>query len=81
MKETLKIVETAGYVPTNLSISVQAEHPKLAPYIDKMTENISKACGIERTNCAVTAGTCEGLGFVGEGLGIAAYCAVLLKEV
>lgn len=81
LKETLKIIETEGYVPTNLSITIQAEQPKLAAHIDKMVENIAGICGIDKKNCAVAAGTCEGLGFVGEGLGIAAYCAVVLKEI
>lgn len=81
LKETLKIVETAGYVPINLSITVQAEKPRLAQYIDKMTENISEICGVSKQNCAIAAGTCEHLGFVGEGLGIAVYCTVLLKEI
>lgn len=81
LKEALKIVETTGYMPINLSITVQAEKPKLAPFIDKMTENIAEICGVEKQNCAIAAGTCEHLGFVGEGLGIAAYCTVFLKEI
>ena len=68
-------------MPVNVSVTVQAEKPRLAPYVDKMVENLSAICGITSDNAAVAAGTCEHLGFVGEGLGIAAYCTVLLKKV
>ncbi|MDE7214819.1 MAG: 2-C-methyl-D-erythritol 2,4-cyclodiphosphate synthase [Clostridia bacterium] len=80
-KLLLKVMETvkaAGYAAGNVSVTVQAEKPKLAPHIDKMVENLSKICGLPKENCAVAAGTCEHLGFVGEGLGIAAYCVVTL---
>ena len=81
LKETLKLAENAGYAPINFSITVQAEQPRLAPHIDEIVENIADICGVDKENCAVAAGTCEHLGFVGEGLGIAAYCAVILKEI
>lgn len=79
--EALKYVKEAGYVPLNISISVQAEKPRLAAYVDKMILNIAHVLEIAPENVAVAAGTCERLGFVGEGLGIAAYATVLLKEV
>ena len=79
--KALKEVKKAGYVPLNISVSVQAEKPRLAPHIDKMKENIAEVLGIEASSVAVSAGTCEKLGFVGEGLGIAAYSYVLLEEV
>lgn len=79
--QALKHVKDAGYVPLNISISVQAEKPRLAAYVDKMVSNIAHVLEIAPENVAVAAGTCEHLGFVGEGLGIAAYAYVLLQEV
>lgn len=80
LKQVCALVREKGYAPANISLSVQAEKPRLSPYIEKMTQNIADACGIPQTCCAVAAGTCEGLGFVGKSLGIAAYCSALLKE-
>lgn len=77
----LKEVKKAGYAPVNISISVQAEKPRLAAHVDKMISNIAHMLEISPKNVAVAAGTCERLGFVGEGLGIAAYATVLLQEV
>lgn len=77
----LKEVKKAGYEPLNISISVQAEKPRLAAYVDKMILNIAHVLGISPENVAIAAGTCEKLGFVGEGLGIAAYSNVLLQKI
>lgn len=81
LEKVVKMLENEAYVPLNISVSVQAESPRLAPYIDDMKANIARRTGLKLTDIAVAAGTCEGLGFVGERLGIAAYCTVLLKEI
>lgn len=81
LTQVCKIIRERGYAPSNISITVQAETPRLSPHIENMVENIATACGLTRANCAIAAGTCEGLGFVGKGLGITAYCSVLLKEI
>jgi 2-C-methyl-D-erythritol 2,4-cyclodiphosphate synthase len=45
-----------------------------------MRENIAAALGIELSRINVKATTEEGLGFTGEGLGIASQAVCLLKE-
>lgn len=80
-KEALKEVKKAGFAPVNISVSVQAERPRLAPHIENMKKNIANALEIGADGVGVSAGTCEGLGFVGEGLGIAAYACILLKKI
>ena len=81
LKKVVKIIRDEGYAPLNISASIQAEKPRLKNNIDKIKGNLSSVLGISTQNIAVAAGTCEGLGFVGEGLGITAYCIVSLKEV
>ena len=81
LKEVVKIIKNAGYAPLNISASIQAEKPKLKNHINDITNNLSAVLGIPTGNIAVAAGTNEGLGFVGEGLGITAYCVATLKEV
>lgn len=81
LEKVVKMLLNEGYVPSNVSIAVQAEKPKLAPHIDKMRERLCGVLGVNIKDIAVGAGTCEKLGFVGNGLGICAYCAVTLKEV
>lgn len=79
-KCALKEVKNAGYVPTNISITVQAEKPKLAPHTAQMKQNIARAAGLDESAVAIAAGTSEGLGFVGEGLGICAYALTVLDK-
>ena len=81
LKQVVSIIRNVGYVPANVSITVQAEKPRLAPYIDIMKKILSELCNIPASCIAIAAGTCEGLGFIGEGLGVTAYAAVFLKGV
>ncbi|MDE6441563.1 MAG: 2-C-methyl-D-erythritol 4-phosphate cytidylyltransferase [Clostridia bacterium] len=80
LKKVISILRENGLTPVNLSISIQAEKPRLAKHIDVMKANLSKLTGVKEERIAIAAGTCEGLGFVGEGLGICAYCAVQLCD-
>lgn len=77
LREVVGIMDEKGFNPVNISVSVQAEKPKLAPHIDKMIENLEALTGVPKENIAIAAGTSEGLGFVGEGLGITAYCTAV----
>lgn len=81
LKEVVNIIKQNGYVPVNISASIQAEKPKLKNHIENIRKNLSLILGISVNDIAVAAGTCEGLGFVGEGLGICAYTIATLKEV
>jgi len=67
--------------PKNISITVQAEKPKLAPHIEDMKTTLSQVLHMDKSRIAIAAGTSEKLGFVGQCLGICAYAAVTLCEV
>ncbi len=69
-----------GYRVINLDCTVLAQRPKLRPYIPQMIANIASTLGIEADCVSVKATTEEGLGFTGEGLGIAAHAVVLLEK-
>lgn len=79
LEKVVKLLETEGYMAGNVSITVQAEKPKLSPYVDTMRQILG---GILKTDkIAISAGTNEKLGYIGAGLGITAYAAVTLREV
>ena len=62
----------------NLDLTLLAERPLIGPYISRMKEEISEILNITASRVNIKATTSEGLGFVGEGKGMAAYAVVLL---
>jgi 2-C-methyl-D-erythritol 4-phosphate cytidylyltransferase/2-C-methyl-D-erythritol 2,4-cyclodiphosphate synthase len=67
-----------GYTVNNIDATIVAQKPKLAPYIDKMNSNIAETLGIDVSQVNVKATTTEGLGFTGQGQGIAAYATATI---
>ncbi len=72
------IIVKKGYSINNIAATIIAEAPRLASYIPKMCENIGRILGIDSGRIGIAATSAEGLGIVGEGKGIAAYCMVSL---
>ncbi len=71
----------AGYRLGNLDVTVIAQRPKLAPYINQMRQNLAAALRTELQNVSVKATTEEHLGFTGSGEGIAAHAVCLLEPL
>lgn len=70
-----------GYKVNNIDATIAAQQPKIAPYIKDMNENIAQTLKIEASQVNVKATTTEGLGFVGNKEGIAAYAIVSLIKI
>lgn len=68
-----------GYRIENVDATILAQAPKLAPHIPLMREKLAAALGIPPSAVSVKATTEEGLGFTGEGLGMAAHAVCLLE--
>ena len=69
-----------GYAVENLSVAIQAEKPRLAKYIDEMKNRLSGILRLDPTRIGISAGTNEGLGYVGEGKGITVNAYALIKK-
>lgn len=78
LAEVAKTVRTAGFAIGNVDATVLAQKPKLSPFIPQMREKLAAAMGIAVGQCSVKATTEEGLGFTGNGEGIAAHAVCLL---
>ena len=78
LKEVDDIVKSKGYNIGNIDITVIAEKPKIAPYIDEMTEKIAKTLNIEKGKINIKGTTTEKLGFIGreEGVAVQAICTL-----
>ena len=69
------------YRIVNCDCTVIAQRPKLAPYIHSMRERLARAMDIPVDCVSIKATTEEGLGFSGEGLGIASHAVVLIEKI
>ncbi len=63
----------------NIDATIICEKPKLRPYIDDMRKNIAETLDIDISRVSIKATTEEGLGFTGEGKGIAARAITLIE--
>ena len=81
LMEVKKLLQKEKYEIVNIDSIVLLEKPILRPYIDEMCQNIASYLGIKREAVNVKATRGEGLGFIGEGLGIEASAIVLIKKV
>ena len=80
LSQVVALLTEKGYGVQNLSVSIQAEKPRLAKHIDEMKASLASALSIPTDCVGVAAGTNEGLGYVGEGKGITVYAYVLLRS-
>ena len=80
LNEVKTLIETEGFAVQNLSVAIQAERPRLAKYIDEMKNALSSVLTIDPARIGISAGTNEGLGYVGEGKGITVNAYVLLRK-
>ena len=78
LRGSLELVESKGFEPVNVDITIIAQAPKMLPYIQKMRENVAADLGLELDCVSVKATTTERLGFTGRGEGIAAQATALL---
>ena len=76
-----RLLREKGFVVVNIDAALLALAPKVAPYKGRMVENIAAALGIEAEQVNVKATTEEGLGFTGDGSGMAAHAVVLVEKM
>lgn len=63
------------YRVANIDVTVIAQRPKVAPYIDEMRGNLAKTLDVQPSRINIKGTTTEELGFTGRGEGIAAQAA------
>lgn len=75
------IIAGHGFRVNNVDATLVAQRPKLAGYIAEMNANIARMLDIPVGYVNVKATTTEGLGFTGQGEGIAAYAVATLINI
>ncbi len=64
----------------NIDVTIVAERPKLAPWMDLMRQELSQALQINREQIGLKATTAKGLDSLGQEQAIAAYAVALLRK-
>ena len=80
LSEVGRLLREKGYDVVNVDATLLAQRPKVAPYKQQMVENLAMALEIDAEQINVKATTEEGLGFTGDGSGMAAHAVVLLEK-
>lgn len=80
LEHCFHLMDEQRYEINNLDSIILCEQPKMAPYIQKMKENVAKTlhCDVSQINIKATRG--EKMGFVGRGEGMLAQAVVLLRK-
>jgi len=81
LAEVGQLLQEKGFRVVNIDATLIAQAPKVAPYKAKMSQNIADALQVVPEQVNVKATTEEGLGFTGDGSGMAAHAVVLLEKI
>ncbi|MFW6113053.1 MAG: 2-C-methyl-D-erythritol 2,4-cyclodiphosphate synthase [Thermodesulfobacteriota bacterium] len=81
LERIMAVVQSRGYQPVNVDITVVAEQPRLAPHIPRMIDNLAPILGLAPEDVSIKATSTEKMGFAGREEGIAAYAVVLVTAV
>lgn len=80
LAEVGRLLREKDYAVVNVDAVLLAQAPKVGPYRPQMADNLARALGVGVERINVKATTEEGLGFTGDGSGMAAHAVVLLEK-
>ncbi len=81
MAECVVMLRRAGYGIANVDATIVVQTPKLAPHLPAMRERLAATLAVPLGHISVKAKTSEGLGYTGDGSGIAAYAVALIEPL
>ena len=79
LRKTVALLSERQFSIANADMTIVAEAPKLAPFVEAMCTHISADLQVDTSRVNVKATTTEHLGFAGREEGIAAFAVVLLE--
>jgi 2-C-methyl-D-erythritol 2,4-cyclodiphosphate synthase len=78
LEDCARAVRAAGFAVGNVDATIVVERPKLAPFIPRMREEIATRLAIPAECVNVKAKTSEGMGYTGDGAGLAVHAVALI---
>ncbi len=80
LEEVWRLARERGWKLGNADLTIFAQRPKLAPYLERMRARMAEALGVGAARINVKASSPEGIGALGRSDGMAAAAAVLLES-
>jgi 2-C-methyl-D-erythritol 2,4-cyclodiphosphate synthase len=80
LQRVLGLVKNLGWSVVNADMTILAQSPRMAPYINAMRSRIATLLEVEVDVVNVKASTTEGMGFVGRKEGLEIHAVVLLSR-
>jgi 2-C-methyl-D-erythritol 2,4-cyclodiphosphate synthase len=80
LADCVAAVREAGFTIVNVDATIVVDRPKLAPFVDAMRENVASRLAVPAGAVGLKAKTSEGMGYTGDGTGIAAYAVALIER-
>ncbi|HTJ27161.1 MAG TPA: 2-C-methyl-D-erythritol 2,4-cyclodiphosphate synthase [Candidatus Limnocylindria bacterium] len=70
-----------GWTIGNIDATVVVQAPRLSPHVAAIRDCLADVLGLDAGRISVKAKTSEGMGYTGDGTGIAAYAVVLVEAL
>jgi 2-C-methyl-D-erythritol 2,4-cyclodiphosphate synthase len=81
LRHVVVLLKERHFMLGNADITIVAQRPRLAPYTPHMVQTLATTLGCAPAQVSIKATTTDGLGFIGQGSGIAAYAVCLIHPV
>jgi 2-C-methyl-D-erythritol 2,4-cyclodiphosphate synthase len=80
LAQCVAVVRAGGFTIVNVDATIVVERPKLAPLIESIRANVASRLGINIDAVSIKAKTSDGMGYTGDGTGLAVYALALLSS-
>jgi 2-C-methyl-D-erythritol 2,4-cyclodiphosphate synthase len=81
LADVATLARGAGFEPVNVDATVVVQEPRLSPHVEEMRARLAAALGVDSACISVKAKTSEGMGYTGDGTGIAAYAVASVRRI
>jgi 2-C-methyl-D-erythritol 2,4-cyclodiphosphate synthase len=81
LQHVVGLLKEQRFVLGNADVTIVAQRPRLASYTPHMVQTLAAVIGCPPAQISIKATTTDGLGFIGQGVGIAAYAVCLLAPL
>lgn len=80
LERAVSILRDVGFEPSNVDVVVVTEAPKIGPYSEAMSRRLAEVMGISSGLVSVKGKSNEGMGWIGDGEGLAVHTVALVTK-